>query len=217
MQDYAILRRTMVDTQIRPSDVTKFPIIDAMLKVRREAFVPDDKRPAAYVDELIDLGEGRFVLDPRSFAKMLDALDVQPTDMVLDIGCGLGYSSAILAQMAGTVIAIEENESFVETAQATLVEQGCLNVVVNAAPLVAGDASSAPYDVILIQGGVEDVPQTLLDQLADGGRLACIFQNGGTGILKLGYKIDGQVSWRYEANAAAPVLSGFEKSKDFVL
>ncbi len=100
MLDNAANRTMMVDTQVRPSDVTKFPIIDAMLTVRREAFVPQSKRNVAYVGENIDIGVGRVVLEPRTFAKMLDALDIQRSDVVLDIGCGLGYSSAVLAHMA---------------------------------------------------------------------------------------------------------------------
>ncbi|MBO6854062.1 MAG: hypothetical protein JJ872_09895 [Marivivens sp.] len=110
MADYEARRTMMVDTQIRPSDVTKFPIIDAMLSVPRERFVPDDLREAAYVGENIVLSEGRVLLEPRTFAKMLDALDIQPNESVLDIGCGLGYSAAVLAKLAGFVVAVEQDE-----------------------------------------------------------------------------------------------------------
>ncbi len=114
----------MVDTQIRPSDVTKFPIIEAMLTVPREAFVPAEKREAAYIGEDIELGGGRVVLEPRTLAKMLDALDIQGDDLVLDIGSGLGYSAAVIARMAEAVVAVEENESWTEEAQGILTEQG---------------------------------------------------------------------------------------------
>ena len=117
MADYAQRRTTMVDTQVRPSDVTKFPIIDAMLSVPRELFVPADKREAAYVGENIDLGDGRVVLEPRTLAKMLEAADIQPGELVLDIGCGFGYSSALAARMAEAVISLEDSEEFVATAE----------------------------------------------------------------------------------------------------
>ncbi len=109
MADYQARRTMMVDTQVRPSDVTKFPIINAMLSVPREAFVPDSKREAAYVGENVDLGGDRVVLEPRTLAKLLDALDIQPDEMVLDIGCGLGYSSAVVARLAEAVVAVEED------------------------------------------------------------------------------------------------------------
>ena len=108
MPDFAARRTMMVDTQVRPNDVTKFPIIEAMLAVPREAYVPDARREAAYVGENLDLGQGRWLLEPRNFAKMLDALDIQPGDLVLDIGAGMGYSSAVLARMAKAVVALEE-------------------------------------------------------------------------------------------------------------
>ena len=109
MTDYAARRAVMVDTQIRPSDVTKFPIIDAMMSVPREAFVPVELREAAYMGENIDLGGGRVILDPRILGKMLDALDIQADELVLDVGCALGYSSAVMARVAEAVVAVEEN------------------------------------------------------------------------------------------------------------
>ena len=111
MTDYAARRTMMVDTQIRPSDVTKFPIISAMLSVPRENFVPRDKREAAYMGDNIDLGGNRTILDPRTFAKMLDALEIQPTDFVLDIGMGLGYSAAVLSQLGEAVVAVEDDQT----------------------------------------------------------------------------------------------------------
>ena len=111
MSEFATRRVMMVDTQVRPSDVTKFPIIDAMLSVPRETFVPDDKREVAYVGENLALAPGRVVLEARTLAKLLDALDVQPGDLVLDLGCGLGYSTAVIARLAETVVAVEEDEA----------------------------------------------------------------------------------------------------------
>ena len=106
MTDYNALRTTMVDTQIRPADVTKFPIIAAMLKVRREIFVPDQKRLTAYSDAIVSLPGDRSVLDPRSFGKMLNAVDIQRNELVLDVGSGLGYSAAVIGSLAEAVVAL---------------------------------------------------------------------------------------------------------------
>ena len=144
MADYETRRRMMVDTQVRPSDVTKFPIIDALLRVPREAFVPENKREAAYADTLIELGEGRVVLDARTLSKMLNALDIQPDEMVLDIGCGLGYSTAILASLSDFVVGLEQDEALVNEAQSKLSEQGIDNAAVFAGTLSDGQAKNGP-------------------------------------------------------------------------
>lgn len=207
----------MVDTQVRPSDVTKFPIIDAMLSVPREAFVPDSKREAAYVGENIDLGDRRVVLEPRTLAKMLDALDIQPNEIVMDIGCGLGYSSAVIARLAEAVVAVEAVEGFAAEAQILLVEHGADNVAVIEGPLSKGAVKHGPYDVIIIEGAVEEMPSSLLDQLNEGGRIGALFMEGALGLCRIGYKIDGEVTWRFAFNASAPVLSEFEREYSFEL
>ena len=215
MPDFAARRTMMVDTQVRPSDVTKFPIIEAMLAVPREVFVPDTKREASYMGENMVLGDGIFLLEPRTLAKMLDALDIQGDELVLDIGSGFGYSAAVIAQMAEAVVAVDSNEQRATEAQSLLSEAGADNVIMHVGPLADGAAEHGPYDVISIQGGVEDVPSALLDQLKDGGRIACLFMEGALGMMRVGYKIDGQINWRFTFNAGAPVLAGFEKVASF--
>lgn len=217
MSDFATRRVMMVDTQVRPSDVTKFPIIEAMLAVPREVFVPSSRREAAYVGENLDIAPGRVVLEPRTLAKLLDALDVQPGELVLDLGCGLGYSTAVIARLADAVVAVEEDESMAAEAQRTLSAEGVDNAAVVVGPLAAGDARHAPFDVITIQGGVEVVPHALLAQLKEGGRIGAVFMEGALGTARIGYKIDGVVSWRQVFNAAAPVLPGFSTARGFVL
>lgn len=207
----------MVDTQVRPSDVTKFPIIDAMLSVQREAFVPASLREAAYVGENIQLSDDRVVLEPRTFAKILDALMIEPNHVALDLGCGLGYSTAVLAAMCDFVVAVEDDESLASAAQETLTAQGVDNAAVMTGPLVEGSAKSGPYDIITVQGAVADVPDALLEQLREGGRIACIFAEGALGVVRIGHKIDGRVNWRFAFNAGAPVLSGFGKQAAFTL
>lgn len=216
MTDYAKRRRMMVDTQVRPSDVTKFPIIDAMLTVPRERFVPDALRETAYMGEHLPLGGGRVVLDPRMLAKMLEAADIDREDLVLDIGSGLGYSAAIAARLGEAVVAVEDDADRVAEAERLLSEIDADNVAVVEAPLVEGAAKHGPYDVILIQGGVETVPESLTGQLKDGGRIVAIFESGKLGTVKVGHYIDGQVSWRFAFNGDAPLLPGFERAQDFV-
>lgn len=217
MPDFSQLRTTMVDTQIRPSDVTRFTIIEAMLAVPREDFVPTAKRDAAYVGEHVDLGNGRVVLDPRVLAKLLDALDIQKDELVLDVASGLGYSSAVIARMAEAVIAIEEDDDMAAAATSNLSDAGVDNVVVENAKLSDGNAKHGPYDVLVVQGGVEEIPATLLDQVKDGGRIGCIFLDGALGIAKLGHKIEGEITWRMAFNATAPILPGFEATRAFAL
>lgn len=206
----------MVDTQVRPSDVTKFPIIEAMLHVPREMFVPLQLREAAYVGENLDLGGGRILLDPRSFAKMLDALDIGPGDVVLDLGCGLGYSTAVLARLAAFVVGLDDDSARADEAQALLSAEGVDNAVVMSGPLSDGAPDNGPYDVIILEGAVERMPEAIVQQLNDGGRIAAIFAEAGAlGVARIGRKTAGRVVWGDVFNASAPVLAGFERKMDF--
>jgi protein-L-isoaspartate(D-aspartate) O-methyltransferase len=217
MTDFAARRTMMVDTQIRPSDVTKFPIIEAMLSVPREAFVPADRQEAAYLGDNIDLGQGRVILEPRTFAKMLDALDIQPDELVLDLGAATGYSSAVLARLSEAVIALEEDGALLADAQSALSDVGADNVVLHEGTLAEGAADLGPFDVIVVEGAVEHLPEAITDQLKEGGRIAALFQEGRLGTVKIGYRIDGQINWRFAFNAGAPVLPGFQRHRAFSL
>ena len=207
----------MVDTQVRPSDVTKFPIIEAMLQVPREVYVPRDRREAAYVGGNVEIAPGRVVLEARTLAKMLDALDIQPGEIVLDLGCGLGYSAAVIARLADTVVAVEEDAELAAEAQRALSDEGVDNAVVVAGPLAAGAAKHGPYDVITVEGGIETLPQALADQLKEGGRIAAVFMEGALGTVKIGIRQGGRIDWRFAFNAAAPLLPGFARARGFVL
>lgn len=217
MTDYTARRTIMVDTQVRPSDVTKFPIIDAMLSVPREEFVPDALREVAYVGEHLDLGGGRVVLDPRTFAKMLDSLDVQNDDLVLDVGCALGYSSAVIARIAEAVVAVEPDAEMASEARTALSRQDIDNVVVHEGELAQGAAQHGPYDAIILEGGVEELPAAITDQLKDGGRIVCLCMDGALGVVRIGHKAGARVDWWDEFNATAPVLSGFARAPAFAL
>ena len=165
----------------------------------------------------IDLGGNRTILDPRTFAKMLDALDIQPTDFVLDIGMGLGYSAAVLSQLGEAVVVVEDDQTRFDEASEALGDFGADNVIPHLGELAEGAAEHGPYDVILIQGAVEHVPDTVLAQLKDGGKIACLFAEGALGTVKIGYKLDGRMDWRASFNAGAPILEGFQRHPAFTL
>ena len=217
MTKHASMRRMMVDTQVRPSDVTKYPVIGAMLSVPREAFVPVHMRDAAYMGENVPLAERRVVLEPRTLAKMLDGLAVDGGDLVLDVGAGLGYSSAVIAHMAEAVVALEEDPEMAGEARTLLVENRATNVVVQEGALAEGAAEHGPFDAIVIEGGAERLPDALAAQLKEGGRIACLFMEGALGAVRMGHKSGGAISWRFLFNASAPVLPGFEIERTFKL
>ncbi|MFS4438539.1 protein-L-isoaspartate O-methyltransferase family protein [Paracoccaceae bacterium GXU_MW_L88] len=217
MTDFAAARHAMVDCQIRPSDVTRYPIIDAMLNVPREEFVPVSQRPVAYAGQELPLGNGRVMLSPREFGKMLDAMEITPEELVLHIGTGLGYGAAVLGRLAEAVISVEENEDLAGNAAETLAAQQVDNVAITNGPLTAGDPDHAPYDVILIEGGVEEVPVALTDQLKDGGRIGAFVMEGAVGQFRVGYKSDSSISWRAVFDATSPVLPGFIAEDAFSL
>ena len=216
MVDFSQARTMMVDTQVRPNDVTKYPVIEAMLTVPREAFVPDARQAVAYGGENVPLAQDRWLLEPRSFGKMLDGLNIQPTELVLIVGAGLGYEAAVVARLAQAVVALESHPEMAAQAEATLAEQGVDNVAVVTGELAAGYPAQAPYDVILIAGGIEELPQALADQLAEGGRIGAILSEGNLGVARIGHKIDGEINWRFAFNGSAPVLPGFNRLTGFV-
>ena len=217
MTDFAQRRTMMVDTQVRPSDVTKYPIIEAMLAVPREIYLPEASREAAYVGENLAIGAGRVVLEARTLAKMLDALDIQPEERVLDIGCGMGYSAAVIARLAGSVVAVEADEALAVAARRTLAAEGVTTAVVRVAPLAEGAAADGPFDVITVQGAIERLPEAVAAQLTEGGRVGALFMEGALGTCRIGHKIDGVVTWRFAFNASAPVLAGYAARREFVL
>lgn len=218
MPDFAVNRTMMVDTQVRPNDVTKYPLIEAMLTVPREEFVPDARRSVAYTGENLPLAPGRVLLEPRTLAKMIDALDIQPDDLVMDLGCGYGYSAAVLAQLAVAVVAVEEDDELVREAETRIGAAGIDNVAVVQNPLRAGYDNQAPYDAILVSGGaVEEIPEDLVPQLKEGGRIAALFFQGNLGVVRVGIKLNGVLNWRYAFNASAPLLPGFAIARGFAL
>ena len=237
MTDYHIARKNMVDNQIRPSDVTDRRILQAMLDIPREHFVPAESRGLSYID--IDLpvyrrpdGYVRYMMQPRVLARLLQAADISPTDLVLDIGCTTGYSAALLAKLADSVVGLEEDADLADRASKLLTELELDNAPVVSGPLTDGYPSEGPYDVIIIEGGVPFVPDQLLDQLHEGGRLLTVIQapdstiaplplpgrtvNTRPGKATLFQNINGAIARLTLFDATAMPLPGFAVKPEFV-
>ncbi|KAB2692359.1 protein-L-isoaspartate O-methyltransferase family protein [Brucella pseudogrignonensis] len=217
--DFQDLRTKMVDNQIRTTDVTDLRVIDAFLTVPREVFAPANRQVLAYIDEdqLLE-GEGtapRYLMEPSPFAKLIQLAKVNKNDVVLDIGCGTGYSSAILSELAGSVIGLESDSSLSAIAAARLQELSHDNVVIVSGDLKAGYPSEAPYDVIFIEGAVDFVPEVLFNQLKEGGRLIAVEGRGNAGVARIYVKENGVASGRSVFNTAVRPLPGFERVEQF--
>ena len=215
--DYAAARRNMVESQLRTNRVSDPRVLEAFETVARELFVPEVKRGIAYIDKDMAIAEDRYLMEPRVLARLLQAAAVEAGDMVLVIGCGTGYSCAILAQLAATVVALECDAGLVEKANHTLSELGIDNAVVVEGALTDGYAKQAPYNVILIAGAVSEVPPAIGDQLAEGGRLVTVVRDrAGIGRATLMQRTPGAISSRTLFDAATPFLPGFAREAGFV-
>lgn len=218
MVDFARARRTMVDCQVRPSDVTDLRIIAALLEVPRERFVAPSRRAIAYLDLDVPVADGspRALLKPMVFAKLLQAAAIGETDRVLDAGCATGYSSTVLAKLAGKVVALEEDPALARSAAENLAALGA-DVTVATGPLAAGWPEDAPYDAILLEGASEVAPEALLAQLKEGGRLLTVIGSGPMGKATIYRKAaDCRVTAQPLFDASAPLLPGFARAAAFV-
>ncbi|MEN3950422.1 protein-L-isoaspartate O-methyltransferase [Iodidimonas sp. SYSU 1G8] len=216
MTDFAAARKQMVDSQLLPNRVTDARLIETMGAVARETFVPAALRGVAYVDDDLQVAPGRYVMEPMVFARLLQEAGVKKTDAVLDVGCATGYSAAILARLANVVVALEEDEALSEQASATLASADVVNAVAVTGRLSEGYAHQAPYDVIVLEGAVEHVPQRILDQLAEGGRLVAVIAGRGIGKAVLFTRSGGVIGRRELFDASTPMLPGFALEAGFV-
>jgi protein-L-isoaspartate(D-aspartate) O-methyltransferase len=218
MSDFSTARQKMVDGQVRPSDVTDLRIIDAMLAVPREAFVPEHQRALAYLDLDLDVSEAgstkRFLIKPVVIAKMLQAAEISETDSVLVVGCG--YTAAVVAQLAGRVTATESDALLAAKASDVLAKLGFASVTVRTAAAGEGDEASAPYDVIVLAGATEIVPDRLYRQLKDGGRLVGVFAMSRPPRAMIVTHSHADFGDRALFDAAVPVLPGLERPPAFV-
>ena len=216
MPDYATLRANMVASQIFANGVTEERILDAFRAVPREAFVPAGKRGIAYAETSIEVVPGRFLLAPRCFAKLVGLAEIGPEETVLDVGCGTGYSTTVLAQLAKRVIGLEEDATLVRVASDLLHSVRAANATIVQGALAQGHRGGAPYDVILIDGGVEEVPEPLFTQLAEGGRLVAMLQHEAQGRAIIFLNEGGRVGHRFDFDDSATVLPGFRQPARFV-
>jgi len=207
-------RFNMVEAQIRSANVTDQRILAAMNAVPREKFVPSASQALAYADVPVAVAQGRYLLDPRSFAKLAQLAAIGPEDRILDVGCGTGYSAAVLARLGGEVVALEQDADLVRVASGLLANVvGKVELVQGG--LIEGVKGLAPFDVIFINGAIEQAPEILLSQLAEGGRLVTVLKDGQSRAW-LFLKENGQIGRRPVFDADVPVLAGFKKAMGFV-
>ncbi len=215
MDDFAVARQRMVDSQLRTEDVTDRAILNAMGTVPRERFVPAGQRQLAYLDRDVPLGGGRFLVEPAPFARLLQLAEPAPSDKALVVGGGTGYAAAVLSQMVASVVALDTDGALLDEANELLASVGATNVQVVRGALEAGWAATAPYDLIVVDGSVDFLPQTLLEQLADDGRLVAVIGAGRTGAATLFTRSGGDIGERFGFDADVPRLPGFRKAKEF--
>ena len=216
MFDFAKARQQMVESQIRTCDVTDLEVVKAFRAVAREKFVPKSKQALAYSDSHINLGDDRVLMAPRDFSKLVQAAEIKPSDVVLDIACGRGYSTAILSRLADTVVGLEDSADRVAKATDELTNSDISNAAILEADLKAGAPEHGPFNVIFVNGAIQSVPKTWLDQLAHKGRLVAIVQNGPIGHATVFTRTGDVVGERVIFDASVPALMALEPVAEFV-
>lgn len=218
--DIATKRKNMVESQVRPSDVTDRRITAAMQTISREAFVPEALKELAYIDDALSVAEGRSLMAPRTFARLLQLADISETDKVLIVGGLSGYSTMVIARLAGQVVTLESKAEFSAATKAAIEANGVAMATAVSGPLADGWAQGAPYDVIFVEGGIAREPEALIGQLSEHGRLVCIDRSSGVGRATLMQRITESagrgVSQRAVFDVEAAELPGFERPKAFV-
>ena len=217
MTDFALARRNMVEGQLRPNRVTNAQLLAEIGSLPRERFLPEGLRSVAYSDEDVPLGNGRYLMEPMVLARLVQTLQPRETDRALVIGSGRGYGAALLARLVKAVIAVESDPALGAAAQQSAKDLGLANIEQKIGKLEAGAADAGPYDVVLIEGAVRQVPPAILEQLVDGGRLATIVAGspGALGTAQLFVKEGGVASGRPIFDAGTPPLPGFAPPPHF--
>lgn len=215
MIDFARARRMMVDNQLRTSGITDWRILDVMNRVPREVFVPDERKPLAYIDQNLGLNASRSMVAPAGLARLIQLAEIAPDDRVLDVGCGTGYSTAVLAGLAASVIGLDDDADLVAKATAELAALGVGNASVVLGPLDDGVADKGPFDVILIEGAVDIVSDALLGQLEDGGRLVAVVGQGNAAVAHIFLKSGTEISSRAAFNVSLPPIATFVQPQEF--
>lgn len=219
MTDFTAARINMVDSQIHTMGVVNEDILESYRVVRREDFVPAERRGIAYCDEDLPVSAGRFLMEPVTHARMMQAVLPQKNETVLDIGGATGYSAAILSRLAARVVAVESDAALLSHAEKMWAAQGCSNIMPHQGPFEAGYVQTAPYQLIFVNGGMADVPHSLIDQIAPGGRMICVIRRKEERIGRATIwtkNAQGHVSDRILFDAAVPCLPGHEPRNEFV-
>lgn len=222
MMDFALARRNMVESQVRANDVTDRALVAAMRDIPRERFVPPSMRALSYIDEDVPLngsdasGGRRWLMEPMPFAKLVQLAGITSSDLVLDVGCATGYSTAVIARLAESVVGLESDADLAARAERQLIDEGVGNAAIVIGDLAEGYASQGPYDVIVMEGSVEQIPAGLFAQLREGGRLVAAVVDGPIGKATLFQSTGGGVSSRVAFDVNVRPLPGFEKTPEFV-
>jgi protein-L-isoaspartate(D-aspartate) O-methyltransferase len=219
--DFATLRRNMIEGQIRPNRVTDERIIEAMETIPRELFVPKARRALAYADEAVEIAPGRYLMEPMLAARLVETAAIRPTDAVLLIGSGTGYMAALLARLAPAVVALESDPELAKETERLLGEVGADTVSVVVGPLAPGYPRQAPYDAIIFDGAVEEIPQAIVSQLGDGGRIVAIVAHDGSVSSRAGHavivtRVGNAYARREVFDGGTPMLPGFIRKPAFV-
>lgn len=216
MVDFERARQVMVDNQLRTSNVTDRRLLAAMGSIARENFVPVSRQGLAYIDEAHDLGHGRAMPAPAPFAKLVQLAEIQPTDAVLDLGAGLGYSTAVLAQLAHEVVGVESDETLAAEARKALAAAGVSNAEIVVSAFDDAQPHARGFDVIVLEGTVDEIPHGLFKLLRDGGRLVAMIRRGPTAVANVFVKTGDTVNSRAEFNTSLPPLTAAKKADEFV-
>ncbi|MBB3065530.1 protein-L-isoaspartate O-methyltransferase family protein [Limibacillus halophilus] len=218
MIDFEAARHNMVESQIRTNKVRDLRIVDAMDSLPRELFAPENRRGVAYIDEDLPIGNGRYMIEPMVLARLVQAAEIKPGDLVLDLACASGYCAALLTILGATVVAVEPDADLIAMGTEALNEAGIENVVMLKGDPKVGYEKQAPYNVILLPGAVAEVPAALFDQLADGGRLVTVVRTdqNSVGAATLYRRSGKAISSRVLFDASTPLLPGFERQPGFV-
>ena len=215
--DLLAARTAMIDSQVRPNDVTDRRLIAAMTAVHREVFLPVSLRASAYADMAVEAVPGRWMAAARDFSKLVSIAAIRLEDRVLDIAAGTGYSAAVLSRLAASVVALEQDDAAAKVLKDGLAIAGVNNVEVVSGSLKAGVPAKAPFNVIFVNGAIEEVPGAWLSQLAEGGRLVVAVAEGGVRRARIYTASGGKTAWRTPFDTPMPMLPGFEKASEFRL
>jgi protein-L-isoaspartate(D-aspartate) O-methyltransferase len=216
MIDYNQARTVMVDNQLRTSNITDRRLLAVMGRIPREVFVPDQRRALAYIDEAHALGGGRYLAAPAPFARLVQLAEIAETDRVLDIGCGTGYSTAVLAALGQEVVGVESDTNLAAAARSNLAELGIVNATIAEADLATGPKGQGEFDVVIVEGALSGPPDSLFAQLRDGGRLVALLRRGPTAAANVFVKAGKDVAARTEFNTTLPPLAAANPPEQFV-